>query len=268
MELKLEITAEDGEVKAALGAAFQPEPQLIQSITLTDDGLLLAYDADFGGISLRIEIKAALEAGTLVGSFGDDAGLFAADFIGERSAESEGLVAEATLAAAEAADSPSGPRRRFGSIQAKLSLGDGKQMRILYGGLRIDSVDHQSLLDTAVGEVFSYGGSRTMKLLTDVDLVFGETRVPAHNYAPDYPGSYGMWLKRTADGWHLVFNGQADLWGSQYEPGSDVAEIPLEVAELETLQEELLLELTEEEGAGTLRILWGNRAWSAAFQVE
>ena len=268
VELVLEIIVEEGEVKAALGAAFQPEAQLIDSITKTDDGLLLAYDADLGGITLRIEIKAALEAGTLVGSFGDDRGLFAADFTGERAAETAGLVAEATLAAAEAAKSPSPPSRRFGAIQAKLTLDGGKELRILHGGLKVDSPDHLSLLDTAAGEVFSYASSRTMKLLTDVDLVFGDIRVQAHNFAPNYPGSYGLWLKRVEDGWHLVFNGQADMWGTQYEPTTDVAEVPLEIAELETVQEELVVELTEEEGGGRIRIVWGNTAWSAPFQVE
>ena len=268
VELVLEIVTEEGEVKAALGAAFQPEAQLIDSITQTDEGLLLAYDADFGGITLRIEIKAALEAGSLVGSFGDDRGLFSADFTGERAAETAGLVAEATLAAAEAAKSPSPPSRRFGAIQAKLTLDGGKELRILHGGLNVDSADHLSLLDTAAGEVFSYASSRTMKLLTDVDLVFGDIRVRAHNFAPNYPGSYGLWLKRVEDGWHLVFNGQADMWGTQYEPTTDVAEVPLEIAELETVQEELVVELTEEEGGGRIRIVWGNTAWSAPFQVE
>ena len=268
VELVLEIVAEEGEVRAALGAAFQPGPQLIDSITQTDEGLLLAYDANFGGNSLRIEIKAALQAGSLVGSFGDELGLFSADFTGERAAEVAGLVAEATLAAAEAAQSPPQPSRRFGSIQAKLTLDGGKELRILHGGLKLDSPDHRRLLATGAGEVFSYASSRTMKLLTDVDLLFGETRVPAHNFAPDYPGSYGLWLKRVEDGWHLVFNGQADMWGTQYEPTTDVAEVPLEVAELETPQEELLVELTEEEGGGRLRIVWGNTAWSAPFQVE
>ena len=266
VELVLEIVAEEGKLRAALGAAFQPEAQLIDSITLTDDGLVLVYEADLGGITLQIEVKAALEAGGLVGSFGDDRGLFAADFKGERAAESAGLVAEALLAAAEAAKKP--PSRRFGSIQAKLTLDGDKEVRLLHGGLKVDSADHQSLLDTAPGEVFSYASSRTMKLLTDVDLVFGETRVPAHNFAPNYPGSYGVWLKRVEDGWRLVFNNQADMWGTQYEPGTDVAVIPLEVAELETPQEELLVELTEEGGDGRLRIVWGNRAWSAPFQVE
>jgi len=268
VELVLEIVAEEEEVKAALGAAFQPEAQLIDSITRTDEGLLLAYDADFGGITLRIEIKAALEMGALVGSFGDDRGLFSADFTGERASESAGLVAEATLAAAKAAQSPQQPSRRFGSILTKLNFDGGKELRIFHGGLKLDSPDHQRLLDTAPGEVFSYASSRTMKLLTDVDLVFGDTRVRAHNLAPNYPGTYGLWLKRVEDGWHLVFNGQADMWGTQYEPTTDVAEIALEVAELETAQDELLVELTEAEGGGSLRIVWGNTAWSARFQVE
>ena len=268
VELMLEIIAEEGEVKAALGSAFQPEPQLIETITKTDEGLVLAYDANFGGNALRIEVRAALEAGGLVGSFGDDLGLFSADFTGERAADQAGIVAEATLAAAKAAESPTQPTRRLGSRRVKLALGKGNELRIHHGSMKVGSQDHQSLLDTAAGEVFSYASSRTMKMLTDTDLHFGETRLRAYNLAPNYPGCYALWLKRVEDGWHLVFNTQADMWGTQYDPTTDVAEIPLEVAELETPQEDFLVELTEKEGGGLLRIVWGNSAWSAPFQVE
>ena len=267
VELVLEIIDEDGEVKAALSAALSPEPQLMESITRTAEGLVLAYNASFGTNSIRIEVKVALEAGGVVGSFGDQNGLFKADFTGERG-ESTGLVAEATLAAAAAADAPGQPPRRRGSLQALLDLGSGKELRIKHAGLMLDSDDHRSLLATAPGEVFGYGSSRTIKLLTDADLVFGETRVRAFNLAPNYPGCYAIWLKRVEDGWHLVFNEQADMWGTQYDPETDVAEIPLELAELETPREELLVELAEEEGGGRLRIVWGNQAWSASFQAD
>ncbi|MEE2778176.1 MAG: DUF2911 domain-containing protein [Acidobacteriota bacterium] len=268
VELVLEIVGEDGEVRAALATALSPEPQLIDTITKTDQGLVLAYDANFSGNVLRIEVSVVLEDGALVGSFGDENGLFSADFTGERAAELAGIVAEAALAAAAASDVPSGPRRRFGSSQAKLDLGSGKQLRIKHGDMAIGSKDHESLLATRAGEIFSYTSSRTMKLLTDADLVFGDARVPAFNLAPNYPGCYGVWMKRVEDGWHLVFNNQADMWGSQYDPETDAAEVHLEVAELETPQEEFLVELTKEEGGGRLRIVWGNRAWSAPFQVE
>ncbi|MDX1384009.1 MAG: DUF2911 domain-containing protein, partial [Thermoanaerobaculia bacterium] len=109
---------------------------------------------------------------------------------------------------------------------------------------------------------------RTMKLLTDADLVFGDTRVKAFNLAPNYPGCYGVWMKRVEDGWHLVFNTQADNWGTQYEPETDAAEVPLQVAELETPVERLQVELTGADGSGKIRILWGNTAWSAAFRAE
>ena len=265
VELELEIVAEEEIVKAALGAAFQPEPQLIESITRDGEGLVLAYGASLGGINLRIEVKVAFEGGVLVGSFGDDLGLFSADFTGERVGDATGLVAQAILAAEQADQSSQGSP---GPRQAKLTLEGGEELRISHAGLRVDTQDHRSLLSTSAGEVFSYGSSRTMKLLTDVDLVFGETRVPAHNLAPGYPGIYGLWLKRVDSGWHLVFNTQADLWGSQYEPTTDVAEVPLEIVELESAQQELRVELIEEEGGGLLRILWGNTAWSAPFQVE
>lgn len=268
INLELELVAEDGVVKAALGSAFQPEPQLIETISRTDEGLLLAYDANFGGNSLRIQVRAALEEGRLLGTFGDEVGLFSADFVGERAAEEAGLVAEASRLAADTEQAENPRRRRFGSIIAEMALGEGEELKIHYGGLKVDSADHERILGLGAGEVFTFDAARAIKLITDVDLLFGETRVVAQNLAPNYPGTYALWLKRVENGWRLVFNEQGDVWGTQYKATTDVAEVPLEVAELEEAEEELLIELIEETGGGRLRIAWGNTAWSAPFRVE
>jgi hypothetical protein len=105
-----------------------------------------------------------------------------------------------------------------------------------------------------------------MKLFTDLDLVFGTTKVAAENIAPDYPGVYGLWLKKIGDGWRLVFNQEGDVWGTMHDPAKDVVDIPLEVAKLETPQDELKVTLDADgDKAGVLRIAWGDTAWSARF---
>src|SRR4029078_9475727 len=58
-------------------------------------------------------------------------------------------------------------------------------------------------------------------------LRFGTLTLKAGNLAPDYPGSYSLWLRRSGDKWWLVFNNQPDLWGSQHDASSDVGAIEL-----------------------------------------
>ena len=218
---------------------------------------------------MRVHVKAALAEGKLTATFGDEQGLFSAPFTGERAAEPAGIVAAALQGGGDSAQ----PQRRRGrrglaSAQTQLALG-GKNVRILFGELKVGSPDHESFLATAQGEVFEYPGSRCLKLFTDLDLRFGETTIAAHNIAPGYPGVYALWLKRTMDGWRLVFNEEGDVWGTMHDPAKDVAEIPLELAKLESPQEELEVTLAEEgENGGVLRIAWGDTAWSARFSAQ
>ena len=139
-------------------------------------------------------------------------------------------------------------------------------MRVLFGSLKVGSPDRASFEQTADGAVFEYPGARCMKLFTDLDLAFGETKVAAENLAPDYPGVYGLWLKKAGDGWRLVFNEEGDVWGTMHDPAKDVVEVPLETAKLDAPKEELEVTLTAEgDKAGVLRIAWGDTAWSAKF---
>ncbi len=269
VQLTLEIGDLSGEVKAALSAAFSPEPQLMDTVTKTDEGLTFAYDADFGGNSIRIEIDAAREGEKLVGNFGDTSGLFTAEFSGERAAEAADILAGAVEAAADKAEAPQ-RSRRFGTYDNKVTLQAGNELRLLHGSLKTGTADHEALLATQPGEVFQFPGSRGFKLYTDADLAFGETVVRANNFAPDYPGVYGVWLKRTQDGegWELVFNVKADLWGSMHEPATDVATVPLTVGTTSEAAEELLVELVATDDGGSIRFVWDTTTWTASFRVN
>jgi hypothetical protein len=265
-ELTLEIVDDQGTVRAALRSAMTPEPNLMDQITKSDAGLDLAYNADLGGGTARVHVKAALADGKLSGTLGDEGGSFSAPFTGERAAEPAGIVQAALQGGGDSA----APQRRRGrrglaSSQAQLALGD-KNVRVLFGELKVGSPDRESFEQTVEGAVFEYPGSRCMKLFTDLDLQFGATKVAAENVAPDYPGVYGLWLKKTADGWRLVFNEEGDVWGTMHDPAKDVAEIPLEVAKLDAPQQDLDVTLAEDgEKGGILRIAWGDTAWSAKF---
>lgn len=266
-ELTLEIVDHEGTVKAALQTLMTPQPELIDQITKSDAGIDLAYTANFGGNSARIHLKGAVADGKLTGTFGDEGGFFSAPFTGARAVQAAGIV-EAALQGGGDSAAPQPPRRGrrgFASSQATLALGD-KNVRVLFGSLKVGSPDRDSFEKTADGAVFVYPGARVMKLFTDLDLEFGQTKVATENVAPNYPGVYGLWLKKAGDGWRLVFNEEGDVWGTMHDPAKDVVEIPLETAKLDSPKEELEVTLAAEgEKAGVLRIAWGDTAWTARF---
>lgn len=265
VEMTLEIVVLDEVVAAALSSPLSPEPQLMDRITHSEEGLDLSWEADFGGPQgIRIHVKGSLQGDKFVGSFADEGGFFTADFSGDRAAEAADIVSATVERVAEQEGKPQRRARFGGTVETSLAFGDNK-VRVTFGTLDVDSVDHERFLAVETDEVFTYPGNRCFKLLIDADLHFGETTVPAHNFGDTYPGAYCLWLKKTADGWHLVFNEMPDVWGTMHDPAKDVAEVPLEVEELAEAADELEIEILEAEEGGVLRIAWGTQAYSARF---
>jgi hypothetical protein len=182
---------------------------------------------------------------------------------------------ETAPATAEAADSDAEAtaaarrerfrRLRYGNL-AELELG-GKQLRISYPDLLKDSDDYRAFESLGAGDVFAWNSGRAVKLLTHASLSFDGVVVPYGNASPDYPGVYSLWPKRTAGGWSLVFNGEADIWGSQRNAAADAFEVPLEHSTADEPTEKLTIEFLEIEPGAVLRIAWGDHQLLAAFEA-
>lgn len=155
-------------------------------------------------------------------------------------------------------------RLRYGNL-AEIELGD-KQLRISYPDLLADSADYRAFETLAPGEVAAWTSGRAVKLLTHASLSFDGVVVPYGNVSPDYPGVYSLWPKRTADGWRLVFNGDADIWGSQRNPAADAVEVPLEHSRPDDPTEKLTIEFVEVDPGAVLRIAWGDHQFLAKFE--
>lgn len=168
-------------------------------------------------------------------------------------------------AAAAAARRERFRRLRYGNL-AELELG-GKQLRISYPDLLTDSDDYRAFESLGAGDVFAWNSGRAVKLLTHASLSFDGIVVPYGNASPDYPGVYSLWPKRTADGWSLVFNGEADIWGSQRNAGADAVEVPLEHSSADEPAEKLTIEFLDVEPGAVLRIAWGDHQFMAAFEA-
>ena len=257
IEFYLRVVDVDGKLGATLDSEKQPEAQAIDDITeLEDGGLNFVYTMTFGGgRGILVDLATRIDGDGLVGHLRErSSALFEADFVGTAQTQDD-------------LDAVQG--KRPNPTDTKLRLPGKKMIRITFSDLELDTEDHQRLLDVQDGDVFKFTSARATKLFTDVDLLFGETRIKQGNMAENYPGVYSLWLKRVGDGWHLVFNEQPDIWGTRYDPSADIAEIKLTTTKSEESVEAVVVELEETgDGAGRIRMAWGQQVWTADFTMD
>lgn len=132
----------------------------------------------------------------------------------------------------------------------------------------VEHADFAALAALAEGEVVRLTEAAVLRLRSEAALRFGDVTVPTGNLSPGFAGSYGLWLKRGAGGWRLVFNHEADSWGTQHDPAFDAAEIDVAHSEDGLATRPLgaaLLPVTAR--SGRLVIHWGPHDWAADFTV-
>lgn len=158
-------------------------------------------------------------------------------------------------------------RRRRRRDEVKLELA-GKEIVVQFGKIDDPARDLELLESLADGEVVEFTRCAAVKLKTDVALRFGEALIKTENVAPGYPGVYSLWLKKVGTQWRLVFNGKPDVWGTQHDAKTDVAEVAV-VAEPRGGEERgLEVELEERGGGGALSIAWGPHRWTSQFTTQ
>ena len=146
----------------------------------------------------------------------------------------------------------------------------GVRIQVLFEQeLGTDGVDFAALESIGDGDLVQLTQGAVIRLRSEAALRFGNTLIPTGNLAPDFPGSYGLWLRASGPGWTLVFNNEPDSWGTQHDPAFDAAEIdvqhthggpwaarPLGVS---------LRPVDDDEGR--LVIHWGQHVWTADFTI-
>jgi hypothetical protein len=149
---------------------------------------------------------------------------------------SEAPVEEAEQPATEAEE----PAVEADRVWAEATVG-GAQVSVKYGAPELKGRDMLGML--ADGQVWRLGMNEATVFETDQDLTFGDTVLKA--------GKYSIWAKKvSAQEWQLIFNSEADIWGTQRKPGNDVAEVLAEATELAESVERLLIEVVPTAGQG------------------
>ena len=173
-------------------------------------------------------------------------------------------------------DSDTSARYRAATLgtrnETALVTPDGAHIQILFQKeLGADGDDYAALESIADGGLVQLTRGAVIRLRTEVPLRFTDTLVPTDNLAPDFPGAYGLWLKKAGTDWRLVFNNEPDSWGTQHDPAFDAADIALSHVQRGTSDKDeqpLAVYLApRDNGQIGLVIHWGEHVWTADFSV-
>lgn len=151
--------------------------------------------------------------------------------------------------------------------ESAMVLPDESRISVLFWQtLNTDHDDFTGIALAEEGDIVRLTQAAVLRLRTEIPLQFGSVAVPTDNLAPDFPGSYGLWLKRVDNGWRLVFNNEPDAWGTQHNAEHDAAEVDLTYSRSGQSTRPLGATLIPTgEGRGKLVIHWGLHEWSADF---
>lgn len=155
--------------------------------------------------------------------------------------------------------------------ETALRTPDGARIQVLFEQeLGTDGVDFGTLESIGDGDLVELTEGAVIRLRSEVPLRFGDTLIPTDNLAPDFPGSYGLWLRASGPGWTLVFNNEPDSWGTQHDPAFDAAEVDIDHTHGGPYVDRPLgVSLVPAGGdAGRLVIVWGQHVWAADFTIE
>ena len=108
-------------------------------------------------------------------------------------------------------------------------------------------------------EVWRTGANEATKLETGSDLKFGETTIQA--------GAYSIWAKKVAsDDWRLLFNSEADIFGTDRKAENDLAETALENFDLPDSLEQFTITITAiDESEAEILMEWGHLQLRGTF---
>lgn len=138
----------------------------------------------------------------------------------------------------------------------------GKTISVEYGRPSLRGRSTDALLGKLPpGSFWRMGSNGSTTFKSDIDLAFGDVKVPA--------GEYSIWMQRQADNsWKLVFNKQHGQWGTDHDASQDFASAPLTTTTASQPVEMVTLTLRKKSNGGTLTIQWGTLEATARFEAK
>lgn len=109
--------------------------------------------------------------------------------------------------------------------------------------------------------VWRTGANAATTFVTDKDLVFGSTTVPA--------GTYTLYsLYQTAGPWLLIINKQTKQWGTEYHEDQDLARIPMTTTPVSPSVEKFVINIVPRGSGGAIQLVWDTVEGTATFTTK
>ena len=168
------------------------------------------------------------------------------------------LCALLTLAVAISAQ-PKAPASPAATAETTI---DGKKVTITYSR---PSMKGRAVMGGLVpyDKVWRTGANKATVFVTEVDLMFGKTVVPA--------GTYSLFTLQSASGWKLIINKFMPSWGIPYKAEyekDELARIDMKVGKTAAAVEMFTINLEGKGSKGKLTLEWENTSASVEFKKK
>ena len=104
--------------------------------------------------------------------------------------------------------------------------------------------------------VWRLGADEATTLTSDTDIMLGDSHIPA--------GEYTLWTAHMNDEFHLIVNSETGQWGTAYNADHDVAHIAMNVGELDSPADQLIISIADDQ----LGFDWGAMTASVPLMVH
>ncbi|HYF32687.1 MAG TPA: DUF2911 domain-containing protein [Chitinophagaceae bacterium] len=144
---------------------------------------------------------------------------------------------------------------RFDSVSA--DMGDAR-MKIYYSRPQVRG---RTIFGTVVpwDRFWRTGANAATRMVITKPVYFGDKELPA--------GAYSIWTLPSLRGWTMMFNSQANVWGTEYNPAYDVLKVPMQVGSPAAFTEVMTIEIQPSDNGGTLNVIWENTKAALPFRI-
>lgn len=109
-------------------------------------------------------------------------------------------------------------------------------------------------------EVWRTGANAATHFTSDRNLLIDGHALPA--------GTYTLWTTYAPEGGELIISSLTDVWGTQYDPESDVIRVPMKSEALdESVEQFTIVVEPSERGGGVLALSWDTNRFTVPFEV-
>ena len=104
------------------------------------------------------------------------------------------------------------------------------------------------------------GANRATKIAVSHPLNFNGKILPA--------GEYSVFTMPSQAGWTIMFNKEANIWGTDYNPAHDILRMPMQVEQLREPVELMTIEVVPTAKGGAINVIWERIKASAHFTTN